>query len=58
MKVDDAFVDAHLPAVPGVGTFTTGGFTDGKTEGLGGHADRAGVSQSLFLGALDELAAH
>lgn len=53
MKIKDALVNLHLKAIVGVGTFTTWGFADHKTKGLGGHTDGTGhlqlLKQSLVL---------
>jgi hypothetical protein len=35
-------VDAHLPAVEGVGTFSTRGFTHNELQLLGGHSNGSG----------------
>lgn len=56
-QVDEALVDAHLEAVPGLGTLTAGGLAGGDLEGLGGQADGALEAQVLALGALDDLGA-
>ena len=58
VKIDQALVDAHLVAIPGVGTLSVGGLTRGDAEMLGGEADGAGDLQSLLFGLLDELSAH
>ena len=50
-------MDAHLVAVPGLGTLTAGGLAGGDLEGLGGQADGALEAQVLALGALDDLGA-
>lgn len=42
VKVEDALVDAHLPAVEGVGTFSTRGFTHNELQLLGGHSNGSG----------------
>lgn len=39
--IDDALVDAHLPTIEGVSTFTARGLADHKSQDLGRHADRA-----------------
>lgn len=55
--LDETLVDAHLVAVPGLGTLTTGGLAGGDLEGLGGQTDGALDAQVLALGALDQLGA-
>lgn len=50
-------MNAHLVAVPGLGTLTARGLAGGDLEGLGGQADGALDAQVLGLGALDELGA-
>ena len=50
-------MDAHLVAVPGLGTLTARGLAGGDLEGLGGQADGALDAQVLALGALDDLGA-
>lgn len=41
VQVDNTLVDAHLEAIPGLGTFTTGSLTGGDAKSLGGESDRA-----------------
>lgn len=55
--LDETLVDAHLVAVPGLGTLTTGGLAGGDLEGLGGETDGALDAEVLALGTLDELGA-
>lgn len=50
-------MDAHLEAVPGLGTLTARRLTGGDLEGLGGQADRSLEAEVLVLGALDDLGA-
>jgi hypothetical protein len=57
VEVNDALVDAHLEAVPGVGTVTARGLAGGDDELLGRHADGALDLELLVLGALDEVTA-
>ena len=57
VEIDEALVDAHLEAVPGVGTLTTGGLTGGDAKDLGGHADGAGNVELLVEGSLLEVGA-
>jgi hypothetical protein len=58
VKVDEALVDLHLEAVPGLGTLTTRRLAGRDLEGLGGQADGALDAEVLGLGAVDELLAH
>jgi hypothetical protein len=51
-------VDAHLVAVPGLGTLTARGLAGGDLEGLGGQADGALDAEVLGLGALNQLGRH
>lgn len=48
--VDDTLVDAHLPAIEGVGTLTARRFANHESQDLGGHAHRA---LNLDLGIVD-----
>jgi len=41
VKVDETLVDFELEFIPGLGTFTTGGFAGGDAEDLGGETDGA-----------------
>jgi hypothetical protein len=50
-------VDAHLEAVPGLGTLTARGLAGGDLEGLGGQADGALDAEVLVLATLDDLGA-
>lgn len=50
-------MDAHLEAIPGLGTLTARGLAGGDLEGLGGKADGALDAEVLVLGALDDLSA-
>jgi hypothetical protein len=54
-EVDEALVDAHLEAVPGLGTLTTGRLAGGVLEELGGEADGALDAEVTVLGAVDEV---
>ena len=58
MQINDALVDTHLVAVPGLGAFTAGGFAGGDAQNLGGHAHRSLDLQLLVLCALDQVCAH
>ena len=57
MEIDDALVDAHLEAIPSLGTFTARSFTGGDPQGLGGHPHGSLHLQLLVLGSLDQVAA-
>jgi hypothetical protein len=48
-------VDAHLEAIPSVGTLTARRLAGGDAEHLGGQAHGAGVIQALGLGTLDQV---
>lgn len=56
-KIDDTLVDAHLEAVPGLGTLTARSLTGGDTEDLGGHASGATSLDALLGSLLDEITA-
>jgi hypothetical protein len=56
-SLDETLVDAHLEAVPGLGTLAVGGLAGGDLEGAAGQADGALDAQLLALGAVDQLAA-
>ena len=47
-------MDAHLEAIPGLGTLTTRRLAGGDAKDLGGHADGALDLDVLLLGSLDE----
>ena len=53
--LDESLVDAHLVAVPGLGTLTARSLTGGDLEGLGGQADGTLEAEVLVLGAVDDL---
>jgi len=57
VEIDHTLVDAHLEAIPGLGTFTARGLTGGDPQGLGGHPDGSLDLQFLVLGSLDEVGA-
>ena len=57
VKVDEALVDAHLEAIPRVGTLTARRLAARDLENLGGEADRPLDLEALVLGALDQIAA-
>ena len=50
-------MDAHLVAVPSLGTLTARGLAGGDLEGLGRQADGALNAKVLALGALEDLGA-
>jgi len=54
LNVDDALVDVHGEAIPGLGTLTARSLAGGEAEVLGGHATRTTDSETLLLGRLDE----
>lgn len=58
LEVDDALVDAHLEAVPGLRTLTARGTTGGDAQGAGRHADGATHADVLALCTVDEVLAH
>jgi len=57
IEINETLVDSHLEAIPGLRTFTTGCFSGGNLQGLGGEADWALDLEILGLGALNELLA-
>lgn len=50
-------MDAHLVAVPGLGTLTARGLAGGDLEALGGQTDRALSAEVLVLSTVDDLSA-
>lgn len=50
-------MDAHLEAVPGLGTLTARSLAGGDTENLGGHASGATSLDALLGSLLDEITA-
>lgn len=48
-------MNPHLEAIPGLGTFTAGGFTGGNFEDAGGETDGALNAEVLGLGTLDQV---
>jgi hypothetical protein len=50
-------VDAHLVAIPGLGTLTARGLAGGDLEGLAGETDGALDAELLALRAVDQLTA-
>lgn len=57
VEIDETLVDAHLEAIPGLGTVTARGLTGGDTENLGGETDGTLDLELLVLGTLDEISA-
>lgn len=58
VQVDDALVDAHLEAVPSVGTLTARALAGGDTQGLGRQAHGARHGDALLDGLRLQLLAH
>jgi len=58
VQVDDALVDPHLEAIPGLGPLAVGGLAHGVPEHLGGQAHGAGHAQLLVHSAALQLGAH
>jgi hypothetical protein len=56
--LDQALVNLHLIAIPGLGTLTARSLTGGDLERLGRKADGALDAEVLGLGALNQLVAH
>jgi hypothetical protein len=57
VQVNNALVNAHLKAIPGVGTFTTRGLTDNKVQVLGWQTNWASMLELALDGTTDELTA-
>jgi len=57
VQVDQALVDLHLIAIPGLGTLTARRLAGGDAENLSGQANRALDTEVLVLGALDQVGA-
>lgn len=55
--LDETLVDAHLEAVPGLGTLTARGLAGGDLEALGRKADGALGAEVLVLSTVDDLSA-
>ena len=51
-------MDAHLPSVEGVGTFTARGLADHQAKDLGWHADWAGNLKVLFQSLVLQVSAN
>jgi len=47
MQINQPLVNPHLEAIPGIGTLSTGRFTGGNPELLGGHTDGSGNLELL-----------
>ena len=58
VQIDDTLVQAHLEAIPSLGTLTARGLTGGDTQNLGRHADGALDTQLLLLGSADQISAN
>jgi hypothetical protein len=52
--LDQALVDSHLIAIPGLGTLTTRRLAGGDLQDLSGETDGALNAEVLGLGALEE----
>ena len=57
MEIDHTLVDAHLEAIPGLGTFTARSLPGGDSQSLGWHPDGSLNFEFLVLGSLDEVGA-
>ena len=57
MDVDHSLVDAHLEAIPGLGTFTAGGLAGSDSQDLGGDTDGSLGLEALVLGSGDDFGA-
>ena len=57
MKIDETLVDAHLEAIPGLGSLSAWSLAGGDAENLGWHADWALDDEVLVLSSVDELSA-
>lgn len=53
--LNQTLMDSHLKAIPGLGTFTAGGFAGGDFEDTGGETDGALDAEVLGLGTLDQV---
>ena len=58
MQVDESLVNAHLEAIPCLGTFSVGGFSGGDPEDLGRHSDGSLNTEVLGLSTLNEFGAN
>ena len=57
MQIDDTLVNAHLEAIPSLGTFTTGSLSGGDPHGLGWHTHGSFDLQFFILGSFNEVVA-
>lgn len=57
VEVNETLVDAHLEAVPGLGTLTARGLAGSDSQALGRQADRALGAKVLVLSTVDDLGA-
>ena len=57
VQIDDTLVNAHLEAIPSLGTFTTRSLSGGDPQGLGWHTHGSFDLQFFILGSLDEVVA-
>ena len=57
-EIDNAFVDAHLEAVPGISTLSTGSLAASDAQRFSGNADGSSRLVAHFLGLGQDLAAH
>ena len=57
MQVNEALVDAHLKAIKGFGTFTTGRFAGGDAENFSWETDGSLHTEVLLLGAVNQVRA-
>jgi len=58
VQVDDALVNAHLKAIPGLRALTAWCLASSDAKLLGWHAHGAKNLELLLLGALDQVSAH
>lgn len=57
VEVNETLVDAHLEAVPGLGTLTARGLAGSDGQTLGRQTDRALGAEVLVLSTVDDLGA-
>jgi hypothetical protein len=58
VQINEALVDAHLKAIPGLATLTARCLTGSDLEVLGGEAYRSPDSELLCLGSTNEISTH
>ena len=58
MKIKDTFVNAHLPTIEGIGTFTARTFTNTQSQEFGGHTDRTRYFEVLTQSFVLEFGAY